>query len=144
MIWSRRFDIAHFKLIYISKLLAIFNKYSRALKIWGTFPFFSQNFHDEFEAKNLSPVVFHALTYIEFSVSINVLTGVKRLPRYFRWHALTTLTSIHGLLARTALHTLQCVPPEIPRQPFYSSQNIGSTHWLLHMSVHEMQQVTGF
>ena len=42
------------------------------------------------------------------------------------------------------LHTRQCVPPEIARQPFYSSQNIWSTHWLLHMSVHEMQQVTGF
>ena len=47
-------------------------------------------------------------------------------------------------LARFCILDRQCVPPETPRQPFYSSQNIGSTHWLMHMSVHEMQQVTGF
>ena len=60
-------------LIYISIFLAIFNKYSRSrvLKMWGTFPFFFLRIFMTFEAKNLSPVAFHALlTCAEVSVSI--------------------------------------------------------------------------
>ena len=45
----------------------------------------------KFEPKNLSSVAFHALAVQKSVCRSNVLTGVKWLPRYFRWHALTSM-----------------------------------------------------
>ena len=76
---------------YISKLFTIFSKYSRFLKIWGTFAFFSQNLH---EIWSLKPVTC-CISYTDMCRSqvcrSNVLTGVKWMPRYFRWQPLTSM-----------------------------------------------------
>ena len=94
-------------------------------------------------------------TFIESQCSYEVTTAFwldqyggrfasifRRCPPSMYWGLWGYPTDLNTWIAGS--HGFQCVPPEIPRQSFYSSQNIGSTHWLLHMSVHEMQQVTGF
>ena len=47
------------------------------MKIWGAFPFFFLRIFMKFEAKNLSPVAFHALTCVEVSVSIKCFDWSK-------------------------------------------------------------------
>ena len=74
-----------------ANFLAIFNKYLRVLKIWGTFPFFFPEF-----SWNLKLKTCHLLHFMHWHVHksvrrFNVLTGVKWLPRGFRWHALTSM-----------------------------------------------------
>ena len=53
------------------------------MKIWGTFPFFFFRIFMKFEAKNLSPVAFHALTCAEVSVSIQCFDWSKMAAEGF-------------------------------------------------------------
>ena len=63
--------------------LAIFNKYLRVSKICGTFSFIFLRIFMKIEAKNLSPVAFHALICVEVSVSIKCFDWSKMTAEVF-------------------------------------------------------------
>ena len=84
----------------------IFNKYVRALKIWGTLPFFFSE-----SSWNLKLKTCHLLHFMHWHgqksvCRSNVLTGVKWLPRDFRWHA---LTSMQNRASQLSMYWGQCL-----------------------------------
>ena len=77
------------------------------MKIWGTFPFLSPEF-----SWNLKLKTCHLLHFMHWHVHksvcrSNVLTGVKWLPRDFRWHA---LTSMQNRASQLSMYWGQCGP----------------------------------
>ena len=75
------------------------------MKIWGTFLFFFRIFM-KFEAKNLSPVAFHALACGEVSVSIQRFDWSKMAAEGFP----VARIDEYAKLCEPAIHVLRSVP----------------------------------